>query len=287
MIRGEKQMDPRKITLYIILIVSIAAVIFQTPQFQAVGMGKHTFVSGSNVDCVSCHRYDAYQDMSTSQALMLDAHRRAAGNKNYTTYLEVGGISYDPSGIIYTSVDADGDGTSDIWTWDGSMWVHNGIAKLYDLDLNMDGSIEGSEICKLCHNLELMGVSSAVSEAHTVGTRYCDDDRCHGNRANQYNSYLLFAGNRNNVTSAGWTISNDNVHAGFYNEAAGKDAGNPIFFHSYGQVPGNAAPGNSINISESPYTCLGCHSHISVTGSVASSPKFNHLDPDAPRGRYT
>lgn len=280
-------MDAKKLALYIILLSSIIAVLYETPMIQAVGRGQHTFVSGRNVDCVTCHRYDAVQDMNNSQQLVLSAHKKAAGNKNYTTYLEVGGISYDPAGIIYTSVDSDSNGTNDTWTWNGSMWIYNNSVRLYDLDLNNDGIIEGSEICKLCHNLELMGVRGAVNEVHTVGIRYCDDDRCHGNRAKQYNSYLLFADGRNSVTDAGRMISNNSVHGVFYNDAAGTDSKNPLYFHSYGQVPGNAAPGNVNNISVSPYTCLGCHSYMNVTGNITPSPEFNHSDTGYPRQRYT
>lgn len=196
-------METKKLILYLILISSIIALISQTPVMQAVGRGQHTFISGRNVDCVECHRFDAYMDMNSSQTLALEAHKRAAGNKNYTTYLQVGGISYDPAGFIYTNVDSDNSGTNDIWVWNGSVWVYNNTFRLYDLDLDQNGVIDGAEICKLCHNLELMGVSTAVSEVHTVGTRYCDDDRCHGNRAKQYNSYLLFQGGSKNMTAAG------------------------------------------------------------------------------------
>ena len=183
-------MESKKLILYLMLISSIIAMFSQTPMIQAVGRGQHTFVSGRNVDCVECHRFDAFMDMNSSQAGVLDAHKRAAGNKNYTTYLQVGGISYNPAGFIYSNVDSDNSGMNDTWVWNGSAWIYNNTAKLYDLDLNGNGDIDGSEICKMCHNLELMGVSTAVSIVHTVGTRYCDDDRCHSNRAKQYNSFL-------------------------------------------------------------------------------------------------
>jgi hypothetical protein len=99
-------------------------------------------VSGKDVDCIVCHRYDAFDDMNTSQKLVLEAHKRAAGNKNYTTYLEVGGISYDPAGLIYSKVDSDNNGTSDTWIWNGSMWVYNNTARLYDLDLDNSGDMQ-------------------------------------------------------------------------------------------------------------------------------------------------
>lgn len=280
-------MDLKKITIYFILISSIAAVLYQTPMIQAVGRGQHTFVSGRNVDCIACHSFDAYDDLIQSQAHVLDAHERAAANRNYTTYLEVGGISYDPAGIIDTSVDSDSSGGNDTWTWNGTMWLYNGTARLYDLDIDGNGTIDGSEICKLCHNIELMGASFLSTASHTVGTRYCDDDRCHGNRKYQFNSYLLFNNGKNTVTEAGLILSDNPIHGSFYNSTAEQDSNNSNFFHSYGQVPGNIAPGNDNNVSGSPFSCLGCHSFINVTGSILPVPVYNHSDTNAPKGRYT
>ncbi len=208
-------------------------------------------------------------------------------NRNYTTYLEVGGTSYNPAGIIYTNVDSDSSGANDIWIWNGSIWLYNNTAKLYDLDINGNGVIDGAEICKLCHSLELMGINKTVSQVHTVGTRYCDDDRCHGNKNHSYNDYRLFKDRGVDLTKTGLIISNNSVHGGFYNDATGKDSNNSIYFHSYGQVPGNAAPYNNINISLSPYTCLGCHSYINVTGSIKPGSNFNHSNANASKGRYT
>lgn len=280
-------MEGRKLAIYIMLVSAIAGVLYQTPMIQAIGRGQHTFESGRNVDCVKCHSTDAYLDMSSSQSIALDAHKRAAGNKNYTTYLEVGGISYNPAGgIINTNVDSDSSGTNDTWTWNGSMWTYSSTAKLYDLDLDNNGTIEGDEMCKLCHSLELMGLSGVVSAVHTVGTRYCDDDRCHGNKNYTYNDYELFINGRNNLTSVGRIISNNSIHGGFYNEASGRDANKPIL-HSYGITPGNVAPNNANNVSVSPYTCVGCHTAINVSGSIAPSPQFNHSDANYPKQRYT
>ncbi len=278
-------METKKLILYLILISSIIAVLSQTPMIKAVGRGQHTFVSGRNVDCMECHRFDAYDDMNSSQKLVLDAHKRAAGNKNYTSYLEVGGISYDLSGFIYTNVDSDNSGTNDTWVWNGSYWIYNNTEKLYALDLNNSGTIEESEICKLCHNLELMGLDLLGGQIHSIGTRYCDDDRCHGNKKNIYDDFRLFEDGSYNLTAAGMIIGNNNIHGYFYNDGASKDS-NKSILHSYGMIPGNAAPGNSNNVSDSPFTCLACHSYINVTGSVSSVMQFNHSNPDQPKGRY-
>lgn len=280
-------MEPKKLALYIMLILAIIALISQTPMIQAVGRGQHTFVSGKNVDCVACHSADAFNDMNTSQALVLDSHKGAAGNKNYTTYLEIGGISYDPAGgIINTIVDSDSNGTSDTWIWNGSMWVYNNTAKLYYLDLDNSGAIEGAEMCKMCHSVELMGLSGAENPLHTVGTRYCDDDRCHGNKNNAYNDYRLFTGSNKNTTSVGYIIGKNSIHGVFYNEGVERDA-NKTMLHPYGIKPGNVAPSNIYNISLSPYICLGCHSYINVTGSIVSTPQFNHSDLSGQKRRYS
>lgn len=277
-----------KLVFLIILIISIALSIVQIESTKSIGgTGSHRFISGSNVDCIMCHSADADFDMNLSQIELLNTHKRAAANNNYTTYLQVGGISYDPvAGIISTNVDSDNSGSYDTWIWNGAVWEYNNIEKLYDLDFDKNDIIEGSEMCRFCHNLELMGINTAASEVHTVGIRYCDDDRCHGNIANQYNSYLLFTDAGNNVTNAGKILSDSNVHGTFYNVASNIDSNNSIFFKSYGQVPGNAAHGNVNNISGSPYTCLGCHSYMDVIGSNASNAPFNHSDTNPPKGRY-
>src|SRR3989304_7306554 len=201
-------MDAKQKLLLIILSTSFLALLFETPLMQAVGVGQHLFINGRNVDCLSCHRNDVNIPHQTG----LDAHQRSAENKNYSTYLEVGGISYDPIGIIYTNIDSDSSGTDDMWVWNGSMWVYNNTAKLYDLDFNTDGTISGSETCKLCHNNELMKISSEDRPEHTFGPRYCDDDRCHGNSNNDYRFNKT---GYNNIPSA--SISNPGITTGnFY-----------------------------------------------------------------------
>ena len=278
-------MDAKKLTIFIMLVTLIILALSQSPQLIAASMGQHTFESGRTVDCVKCHKYDAYDDMNSSQQLVLEAHKRAASNTNYTTYLEVGGISYDPiNGVINTNVDSDDSGTNDIWIWDGSSWVYNNTAKLNDLDMDGNG-IEGSEICKLCHNLELMGIHSIVTSVHTVGTRYCDDDRCHGNKNNQYNDYRLFQDGNRNLTLIGYIISNASVHGNVYLAGASNDANKPML-HPYGIMPGNVISSNPNNISQSPYVCIGCHTFVNVTMAVNETPLFNHSSPYK-KSRYT
>ncbi len=278
-------MEAKKLTIFIMLVALIIIALTQSPQLIAASMGQHTFESGSMVDCVKCHKFDAYNDMNSSQDIVLEAHKRAAGNRNYTTYLEVGGISYDSvNGVINTNVDSDNSGTNDTWIWDGSSWVHNNTAKLFDLDLDHNG-IDGSEICKLCHNLELMGIHTVVTRVHTVGTRYCDDDRCHGNKNNQYNDYRLFSGGNKNMTIAGYIISRDQIHGNVYTRGASGDA-NKSTLHPYGMIPGNVAPGNMNNISQSPYVCISCHTQVNISMSVSVPPFFNHSSPYK-KSRYT
>lgn len=278
-------MDAKKITIFIMLVALIILTLSQSPQLIAASMGQHTFESGRMVDCVKCHKYDAYNDMNSSQELVLEAHKRAAGNTNYTTYLEVGGIVYDPvNGVINTNVDSDNSGTNDTWIWDGSSWVYNNTAKLNDLDLNGNG-IDGAETCKLCHNLELMGINTVVTSVHTVGTRYCDDDRCHGNKNNQYNDYRLFNGGNINLTTTGDIFSKDRIHGKIYTQGASEDAKKSML-HPYGIIPGNVAPGNMNNISQSPYICISCHTYVNISLNIVQKPLFNHSSP-YPKSRYT
>lgn len=278
-------MDAKKLTIFTMLIALIILTLSQSPTLIAASMGQHTFESGRNVDCVKCHKYDAYNDMNSSQDIVLEAHKRAAANRNYTTYLEVGGISYDPvNGVINTNVDRDNSGTNDVWIWNGSSWVYNNTAKLFDLDLDGNG-IEGAETCKLCHNLELMGIHTILTDVHTVGTRYCDDDRCHGNKNIQYNDYRLFSGVNINLTTAGYIISGDRIHGKLYTLASAGDA-NKSMLHPYGIIPGNVAPGNLNNISQSPYVCIGCHTYINVSSNNIQKTLFNHSSQYL-KSRYT
>src|SRR5659263_629607 len=98
-------MDAKNKLLIIMLFTSPLGLLYETPLMQAVGGGQHRFINGNNVDCLSCHR-------------------------NYTTYLEIGGTSYDPAGIIYTNIDSDFNGANDVWSWSGYMWIYENQAKL-------------------------------------------------------------------------------------------------------------------------------------------------------------
>src|SRR5659263_234775 len=175
-------MDAKNKLLIIMLFTSLLGLLYETPLMQAVGGGQHRFINGNNVDCLSCHRN--YPDAAHQAGLA--GHQMAAENRNYTTYLEIGGTSYDPAGIIYTNIDSDFNGANDVWSWSGYMWIYENQAKLYDLDFNSDGVVSGSETCKLCHNKELMRTSIEERPEHTFGQRSCNDARCHGNSNEDY-----------------------------------------------------------------------------------------------------
>ncbi|CAG0994524.1 hypothetical protein METP1_02484 [Methanosarcinales archaeon] len=201
-------MDAKNKLLIIMLFTSLLGLLFQTPLMQAVGGGQHRFINGNNVDCLSCHRN--YPD--AAHQVGLTGHQIAAENRNYTTYLEIGGTSYDPAGIIYTNIDSDFNGANDVWSWSGYMWIYGNQAKLYNLDFNDDGVVSGSETCKLCHNKELMRTSVEKSPEHTFGQRSCNDARCHGN-SNE--DYRFFKTGYNTIPPA--SISNPAIITGnFY-----------------------------------------------------------------------
>ncbi|PWB52912.1 MAG: hypothetical protein C3F06_06895, partial [Candidatus Methanoperedenaceae archaeon] len=217
-------MDAKKKLILIMLVTSILSFFFQTPIMQAVGGGMHTFVNGRNVDCISCHGYGS----ANSHQAGSDAHQRAAENKNYTTYLEVGGTSYDPAGIIYTNIDSDSSGSNDVWIWNGNAWVYDNTAKLYNLDFNGDGTIGGAETCNLCHNRELMTVSAQSGPEHTFGPRYCNDARCHGNSNEDFRFYK---NGYDTIPPA--SISNPGISTGnFYINNTWTNPSDPDFNHT-------------------------------------------------------
>lgn len=258
----------KKILLYIALMAILLAVIPSTISLYA---GQHTFRGKYSVSCAKCH-FDIVQELDSSQ--ILDAHKRAANNTNYTTYLSIAGIDYDPiNGKIYTSYDSDGDG-NDTWTWNSSegKWQYKNTLKLVNLS--------GQEICSLCHRADLFNLS-----AHTnVVVRTCDDDRCHGNKNKFYNDPDLFKNGSFSKTAAGNLISKNNVHKYFYNSASNEssnyNAGKP-----YGQTPGNADPSGS-KLSKGYWTCLGCHSQVTANLTIKPAEPYNHSDPYAPKHRY-
>ncbi len=242
--------------------------VYMMPVTVALFAGQHTYYEGLGVSCDRCHS-DVSSQLQAGASY--EKHRLAAGNYNYTTYLSLGGKSYNGSAIT--------DYNNNVWTWNGNAWQNGADTRNVSLDKNNNGVIEGDEICMLCHNASLSG-----STAHTVIVRVCDDDRCHGNRNNFYNSPLLFNKNTSNITAAGYYLSMGNVHSQYYLEAGNQSSSYRIS-SAFG-TPGNVN-GSSGFISKGFWTCEGCHTGTVVNVSIIQAPVYNHSvsNPSAPQ-RY-
>ena len=256
----------KKILLYLAMMV---VGVYAMPNTVALFAGQHSFYSGAGLSCDTCHS-DVMAQLQSSAGNAYEKHRVAAGNYNYTTYLTLGGKAYNGSAIT--------DYDDNVWNWTGNAWQFGGEFKNVSLDTNTDGTINGAEICMLCHNATLTG-----STAHTgIIVRVCDDDRCHGNRKYFNNSPQLFNKNSSNITAAGYYLSRTNVHEFFYLDSSNQSsrywAGQP-----FGQTPGNA---NDSFISRGHWTCEGCHTEAVVNVTIIQAPVYNHSDPNAAKGRY-
>ncbi|MEA1895134.1 MAG: hypothetical protein U9N36_08035 [Euryarchaeota archaeon] len=266
-----------KITLLTIAIVSLA--LFVMPNTISMFVGQHTFEAG--VQCQKCHVAE-YAELCESTTTLV-AHKRAANNANYTTFLSVGGIEYDSSNSKIRAIE----GKEWVWNgaWDGGngTW-ENGIEhRLVSLDFNGDDKIDGAELCHLCHNSSLFGI-----EGHAVTVRVCDDDRCHGNRNHAYlgDATGMFE-NPENVTyaiTAGYNLSRENIHQPFYlnlsNQSSTYSAGHP-----YG-IPDPCGNAHGIELSRGHWTCVGCHSDVGTDVTLNPHPVYNHSDADATPRRY-
>ena len=290
-----------------IAIISVA--IYILPSIYAMFPGEHTFYAATEMDCLKCHE-DVGQNVNASQTVALQAHKRAANNTNYTTYLAVGGIEYNATAnesydgahqirpVIYTmdflnevgNISAyDDNDTAYFWnttygwentTWNGSTFVPTGEFKLLDLDADNNGEISIGELCALCHNTTLFDIWGT----HTAVTvRVCDDDRCHSNANYQYNDLDLFDGVSYKVVYAGKNLSMGD-HREFYLNASEENsthlAGTPFNY-----TPGNAGPGG-VYISLGFWTCLGCHSETELNITWIHPTTYMHDNPDAPKQRY-
>lgn len=259
----------KKILIYLALMV---LGLYAMPQTVALFAGQHSFYSGLNVSCVTCHS-DILGELNAST--VYNRHRDAAANVNYTTYLAVGGISYTASSSTINTIGGDQ------WTWNSTlgMWrrTSDGATKLVKLDVDNNG-IEGDELCRLCHDGDLYNLS-----AHAAITRTCDDDRCHGNAKNNYNAPALL-GSYYNVTGAGYILAQNNAHSFYYlnasNASSQYGAGKP-----FNSTPGNADP-SGIYLSRGYYACVSCHSGIVLNVTVVSAPPYPHNNSSDPQRRY-
>jgi hypothetical protein len=267
----------RKTLLYIALLTLLLTLM---PNALSLYSGQHTFYGKNTVSCSKCH-LDIHSEIQSSQQSVYNAHKNAAANTNYTTYLAIAGIDYDPvSGTITTNYDSDGIGGNDTYTWNATaqQWSYNGTLRLEKLDKN-DNGIDGDEICYLCHSATLYGLSTHSN----VTVRACDDDRCHGNRNHAYNDPDLFTNSNYTIVRAGSYFNNNtNAHHNFYypatNQSSRYNAG-----AGFNQTPGNEVSGK---ISKGFYTCEGCHTQTSIEVEITYPEVYDHSDENEPKGRY-
>ncbi len=252
----------RKILLYVAL---MALGLYSIPNTVALFAGQHSFYSGMGVSCDKCHADVMSQIISGDY--VYNKHKAAAANFNYTTYLSVGGTNYS-NGVINAY-----DGK--IWTWDPSAKAWNNGTDFKNVSIDTSTN---SGICMLCHNATLTG-----SFTHTgIVVRVCDDDRCHGNRLNAFNSPEILR-STSNITAAGYNLSQANAHQPFYLDASNQSSGYAAAT-GFGQ-PGNAN-GSSGFTSRGHWTCEGCHTGTVVNVTIIQAPVFNHSDPNAAKRRY-
>lgn len=241
--------------------------VYAMPGTVALFAGQHSFYQGLGLSCDKCHS-DVISQLQNGASY--EKHKAAAGNSNYTTYLSLGGTNYS-SGVI-TAYDGK------VWTWNGNAWQNGSATRYLNLDVNGNG-IDGGEICMLCHNSTLFGV-----DTHVVIVRVCDDDRCHGNRNNFYNSPQFFNKNTSNITAAGYYLSRENIHNLFYLDASNQSSGYGAST-SFGQ-PGNVPVGSTSVISSGYWTCEGCHAGAAINVTIIQEPVYNHSESNAAKKRY-
>lgn len=254
----------------ILLYVSLMALgLYAIPNTVALFQGMHSFIGGSDVSCLTCHGNVGIEvGMSTA-----NKHTLAANNSNYTTYLALGGVGY------YTSNSTIKDIYGGSWTYNAGVWDNGTTTRLVKLDRNNNNSIEGDEVCRLCHDVALAGL-----EAHAAIVRTCDDDRCHSNKNYNYNRPAFFSGSSDKITAVGYNLTQGEIHRNFYiassNDSSSYPAGTP-----FGHLPGNADPGG-LFLSRGFYTCVTCHTDAGQGATVPPKQLFNHSDPNQPKGRY-
>lgn len=290
-----------------VAVVSLAVLLI--PLTLSMFAGQHTFHEVNDVKsgCSKCHE-DIWQDLDVSPTI--EAHKRAAGNTNYTTYMYVGGISYNPAAyesldssldyypVIYTidfqddtistsSTYDDGD-TAYFWdtsswekaTWDssGSTFDSTSDSILISIDIDGSGDISTDEVCSICHNITLFGLSGTHSK---MTVRVCDDDRCHGNWNHSYNDPDLFASSQTMLTSVGSDLGSS-IHSTFYANAS--NTSSPYYAGSpFGHTAGNEY--NSY-LSKGYWTCMGCHSNAQTEITFVEAEPYEHSNFSSERQRY-
>ena len=306
---------------YILVLLAIVLVVYTLPSMYATYSASHTVESSENIYCTSCHEYVAYELMMTNSSQnVLAAHMQAANNINYTTYLSVGGISYDPnaeetlnnipfySAVIYTvdfinneignSSTYDQNDIAYFWntsgnnTWLRSVWISslstfesqdNFVS--FNLDFDNSSSIEMHESCYLCHSAVVFG----LEKKHTsIVVRGCDDDRCHGNKNHVWADHRLFDNRPIEELNAGKYLSEKHgkysVHDILYNNLSTTD-GYYLNDLPFGIISGNSIE-NGTKISGGYWACLGCHTSTNINITRTEPERYMHTDYNATTRRY-
>lgn len=256
----------------ILIFIGLTALsVYAMPDVATVFSNQHGFFRSANITCISCHS-DVKGQVETGD--VFSSHKEAALNNTYTTYLAAGGISYDP---VTRNIIAYGDHT---WQWNGSVWINNSDPSQYynvSLDENGNGEIDSGELCFLCHAV----ISGMSAHAGSMAVSACDDDRCHGNRNYSYNDPGIL-GISANISEAGYNISSNNIHSGYYLTTSNQSSPYPevaLFGYTHGNVYNNY-------VSRGHYSCMGCHSEINVNINLVQVQTYNHSSADEPQGRY-
>lgn len=260
----------RTVLLYIaVLALTVSAV----PNVVSVFASQHSFYSDVGLDCGTCHS-DVRNQLDLDN-FVNSKHKEAALSHNYTTYLAIGGISYDQAAGNITVAGGS------VWKWNSSVWKNNSNLSQYlniSLDADGNGVMGSDEVCLLCHSRSLLG---ADTHAGTAFVSACDEDRCHGNRVYKYNDPNLL-GIYGNVTAAGYNLSLDNIHQGYYLTSSNQTStyrAVDIFGYTHGNV-------NNSYVSRGYYVCLGCHSDVSTNITMILPATYDHGDIDEAKGRY-
>jgi hypothetical protein len=293
------------------LMIAVASLaVLLIPLTLSMFAGQHTFheVNDVKAGCSKCHE-DIWQDLDGSPTI--EAHKRAAGNTNYTTYMYVGGISYDQAAyesldssldyypVIHTidfeddtiSTNSTYDNGDIAYFWNTSSWekaTWNASGSTFDstsdsilisIDIDASGDISTDEVCNICHNITLFGLSSTHSK---MTVRVCDDDRCHGNWNHSYNDPDIFTSSTAvRVTNVGLNLSSS-IHSSFYQNAS-NDSSPYVAGSPFGHTAGNEYDSY---ISKGYWTCEGCHSGAQTDITFVEAEPYDHSDFSAERQRY-
>ncbi len=260
----------RKIILIYLGLMVLSA--YAMPDVATVFANQHSFYKSQNIMCISCHS-DIKGQVETGD--VFSKHKEAALNYTYTTYLLIGGISFDPATRNITVYGGHN------WQWNGSVWINDSNPSQYrndSLDENRNGVIDSGELCMMCHSNILSGITA---HAGSMAVAACDDDRCHGNRNYIYNDINIL-GISSNVSAAGYNISANNVHSGYYLTLSNQSSSYQsvaLFGYTHGNVYNEY-------VSRGYYSCTGCHSEVNMNINLVLSPTYNHSSSDEPQGRY-